>query len=180
MVLSTASEILESILLVLLGNEAILSLPPHKLPTAASIIPYSRKIWRGIKFGGLAVCVKTAKLKSTKIFYTCMYVWRYHTIPPNLSPLMVLKTSFWAKPPNLMTANISGYMVYCFLSLLFLFHFCTNSVVGLQDILSELLSVGASNYLTVMREVVAIGSLISRSNIRKLGVSPVVSCMLVQ
>ena len=24
---------------------------------------------------------------------------------------MVLKTSFWAKPPNLMTANISGYTV---------------------------------------------------------------------
>ena len=40
-----------------------------------------------------------------------MYVWRYRTIPPNLSPLMVLKTSFSAKPPNLMTANISGYTV---------------------------------------------------------------------
>ena len=40
-----------------------------------------------------------------------MYVWRYRTIPPNLIPIMVLKTSFWAKPPNLMTANISGYTV---------------------------------------------------------------------
>ena len=31
-------------------------------------IPYSRKIWQGIKFGSLAVhvCVKTAKLKSAK------------------------------------------------------------------------------------------------------------------
>ena len=28
---------------------------------------YSRKIWRGIKFGGLAVGVETAKLKSTNI-----------------------------------------------------------------------------------------------------------------
>ena len=74
-------------------------------------IPYSRKIWRGIKFGGLAVCVKTAKLKSAKFFYAYMYVWRYRTIPPNLIPIMVLKTSFWAKPPNLMTANISGYTV---------------------------------------------------------------------
>ena len=42
------------------------------------------------KFGGelnLAVCVKTAKLKSAKFFYVCMYVWQYRTIPPNLSPL---------------------------------------------------------------------------------------------
>ena len=77
-------------------------------------IPYSRKIWQGIKFGGLAihVCIKTTKLKSANFFYACMYVWRYRTIPPNLSPLIVLKTSFWAKPPNLMTANSSGYRVY--------------------------------------------------------------------
>ena len=30
-------------------------------------IPYSRKIWRGFKFGGLAVGVETAKLKSANI-----------------------------------------------------------------------------------------------------------------
>ena len=30
--------------------------------------PYSRKIWRGNKLGGLAVGVETAKLKSTNIF----------------------------------------------------------------------------------------------------------------
>ena len=30
------------------------------------VIPYSQKIWRGIKFGGLAVYVITAKLKSAK------------------------------------------------------------------------------------------------------------------
>ena len=55
------------------------------------------------------VCIKTAKLKSAKFFYVCMYIWRYCTIPPNLIPIMV---SFWAKLPNLMTANISGYTVY--------------------------------------------------------------------
>ena len=77
-------------------------------------IPYSRKIWRGIKFGGLVVYVKTAKLKSAKFCYVRMYVWRYRTISPNLIPIMVLKTSFWAKPPNLMTANISGYTVHSF------------------------------------------------------------------
>ena len=92
---------------------------PQKLP---AIRYYSRKIWRGIKFGGLAVCVKTAKLKSAKIFYTCMYIWRYRTIPPNLIPIMVLKTSFWAKPPNLMTANISGYTVYTALTKVILFY----------------------------------------------------------
>ena len=62
-----------------------------------STVPYSRKIWRGIKFGGLAVCFKTAKLKSAKFFYAYMYVWRYLTIPPNLIPIMVLKTSFWGQ-----------------------------------------------------------------------------------
>ena len=32
-------------------------------------IPYSWKIWRGIKFGGLAVCLATAKLKFANISY---------------------------------------------------------------------------------------------------------------
>ena len=59
----------------------VLTLEPQSF---RRVIPYSRKIWRGIKFGGLAVCVKTAKLKSAKIFYACMYVWQYRTIPPNL------------------------------------------------------------------------------------------------
>ena len=37
-------------------------------PNHLCAIPYSRKIWRGIKFGGLAVCLRTAKLKSAKFF----------------------------------------------------------------------------------------------------------------
>ena len=38
-------------------------------------VPYSRKIWQGIKVGGLAVYATTAKLKSAKISYlhTCVY-----------------------------------------------------------------------------------------------------------
>ena len=68
------------------------------------------------KFGGLAVCLSTAKLKSTNFFSVCMYIWRYRTIPPNLNPPIVLKTSFGAKLPNLKTANISGYTVYRLLS----------------------------------------------------------------
>ena len=58
-------------------------------------VPYSRKYWRGHKFGGLAVGKATVKLKSANISYTRIYVWRYRT-----------------KPPNLKTANISGYTVY--------------------------------------------------------------------
>ena len=47
------------------------------------------------KFGGLAIYVTTAKLKSAKISYshTCtyMYVWRSCTEPPNLHPLIFLQ-----------------------------------------------------------------------------------------
>ncbi|MCG8621854.1 MAG: hypothetical protein MJE68_07650 [Proteobacteria bacterium] len=68
-------------------------------------LPYSRKIWRGIKFGGLAVYITTAKLKSAKISYLHIDVWRSHTEPPNLNP------PIWAQPPNLMPANISSYTV---------------------------------------------------------------------
>ena len=41
-----------------------------------------------------------------------MYVWRYRTIPPNLSPEWCEKRCLEPKPPNLMTTNISGYTVY--------------------------------------------------------------------
>ena len=37
------------------------------------------------KFGGLAVYVTTAKLKSTKISYSHIYVWQTCTEPPNLN-----------------------------------------------------------------------------------------------
>ena len=52
-----------------------------------SIIPYSRKIWWGIKFGDLAVYVITVKLKFAKISYSHICVWRSCTEPPNLNPL---------------------------------------------------------------------------------------------
>ena len=52
------------------------------------------------------------QVKIRQFCSVCMYVWRYCTIPPNLNPLIVLKTSFGAKSPNLMTTNISGYTVY--------------------------------------------------------------------
>ena len=42
---------------------------------------YSRKIWRGIKFGGLTVCLSTAKLEYPPIFFR-MHVHNYgNTVP---------------------------------------------------------------------------------------------------
>ena len=38
-------------------------------------IPYSRKIWQGIKFGSLAVYITTAKLKSAKMSYLHIYAY---------------------------------------------------------------------------------------------------------
>ena len=80
-------------------------------------IPYSRKILRGIKFGGLAVYmyIATAKLKSAKISYSHIYVWRSCTEPPKLNPPIFLQQRFWAQPPNLIPANISGYTVHIIL-----------------------------------------------------------------
>ena len=54
-------------------------------------IPYSQKIWWGIKFGGLAVRLATAKLKSANISYLHIYVWQSRTEPPNLNPPMFLQ-----------------------------------------------------------------------------------------
>ena len=79
----------------------------NSLPLSLTHIPYSQKNWQGIKFGSLVVC-----LKIRQFFSVCIYIWRYRTIPPNLNPPIVLKMSFGAKLPNLMTANISGYTVY--------------------------------------------------------------------
>ena len=86
-------------------------------------IPYSRKYWRSIKFGGLAVGETTVKFKSVKfkcdlrtyvLFYACACA---HIIcmelPPNLNPPIFLFRPLGTKPPNLKIANISGYTVVC-------------------------------------------------------------------
>ena len=76
----------------------------HSLYCNTSIlnVPYSRKYWRGLKFGGLAADKATVKLKFANISYTRLYVWRYHTEPP-IFLLRQLKT----KPPNLKTTNMA-------------------------------------------------------------------------
>ena len=67
-------------------------------------IPSSRNIWRGIKFGDLAVCLSTAKLNPPK----CVHVWVYGDTGPHHQNLNPPITSFGAKLPNFMTANIFG------------------------------------------------------------------------
>ena len=64
-------------------------------PTYHNIILYSQKIWRGIKFGGLAVYITTAKLKSAKISYSHIYVWRSRTEPPKFKSANILLIAIW-------------------------------------------------------------------------------------
>ena len=52
----------------------------------------------------------TAKLKSTNISYSHIYIWRSRTEPPNL---IFLQWQFWAQPPNLIPANISACLYEC-------------------------------------------------------------------
>ena len=93
-------------------NCNFLSLNESPVSIGNVCIPYSRKYWRGHKFGGLAVGEATIKLKSANISYTRIYVWRYRTEPQNLNLPIFLFRLLKIKPPNLKTANISGYTVY--------------------------------------------------------------------
>ena len=54
-------------------------------------LPYSQKIWWGIKFGGLVVCLSNRQIKIRQISYSHIYVWRSHTELPNLYPPIHLK-----------------------------------------------------------------------------------------
>ena len=78
-----------------------------------TIIPYSRKFWWGIKFGGLAMAPSTAKLKSAIFFpvCTCMYVWRYRTISLNLNPPIVRRLGQNRPPifPAILTSPATLY-----------------------------------------------------------------------
>ena len=61
------------------------------------------------KFGGLAVLGETAKLK---IRQNLNRVQVYMAILFQTAKFKPTNTQFGGKPPNLMTANISGYTVY--------------------------------------------------------------------
>ena len=49
--------------------------------SALTNIPYSLKIWWGIKFGVLAVCIYNCQIKNPSILLTCIY--RYGDPVPN-------------------------------------------------------------------------------------------------
>ena len=74
-------------------------------------IPYSRKIWRGIKVGGLAVRAYNRQIKARQYFlhaYIRMAIL-YRTAKfksANISLELIL-----GDPPNLISAKFSGYTV---------------------------------------------------------------------
>ena len=74
----------------------------------------------------MAVYITTAKLKSAKISYSHIYIWRSRTEPPNL---IFLQLRFWVQLPNLILANISGYTVSLLHIVISLIH-CTCKIVG--------------------------------------------------
>ena len=75
-------------------------------------MPYSRKIWQGIKFGRIKFTFTTARLKCTNISYLHIYI--YMAIPYRTTKLKftnIFQQQFGAQLPNLIPANISGYMI---------------------------------------------------------------------
>ena len=76
------------------------------------------------KFGGelnLAIWQSartTVKLKSTKISYSRIYVWRFRTKPPNLNLPICLQRQFGTQPPNLVCSTtklgimLGGYVPF--------------------------------------------------------------------
>ena len=73
--------------------------------TYGTYIPYSQKIWRGIKFGGLR------RNHQIKIHQNLYHVHVCMAILFQTAKYKSANTQFGGKPPNLMTANISGYTV---------------------------------------------------------------------
>ena len=85
-------------------------------------LPYSQKIWRGIKFGGFR---RNRQIKIRQNLY------RMHVCMAILFQTAKFKsanTQFGGKPPNLMTANISGYTV--FLHLVVHVAYCWSQSIG--------------------------------------------------
>ena len=74
--------------------------------------PYiSLKYWWGIKFGVLAVCKQTAKLKSVNFFFSRNSVTYRNAKTAKLKSTYLDFRRFSRNPPNIIPANISGYTV---------------------------------------------------------------------
>ena len=71
------------------------------------------KSWRGIKFCGLAVCLATAKLKSTNISYLHIRIWQSLTEPPNLNPPIFLHWRFGTQLQNLIPTIFPAIQHFC-------------------------------------------------------------------
>ena len=75
------------------------------------VLPYSRKIWRGIKFGALADRPTDRQIKIRQYLIRVYTYVRIYSRPPNLKPPIFLFTLVGTNPPNLMPAKFSGYTV---------------------------------------------------------------------
>ena len=74
-------------------------------------ILYSRKIWWGIKFGGLVIYSNNSQIKIHQISYSHRYIWQSRNELPTLNPPIRLQWQFWSQLSNLISVNISGYTV---------------------------------------------------------------------
>ena len=85
------------------------------------LIPYSRKIWQGIKFGSLAVCMSNRQIKISQNFllaYIRMSI-PYQTAKFKSANMFAKAILFGTQLPNLIPANIYGYTVHSQHSLCF-------------------------------------------------------------
>ena len=108
-----------------LGSRVILN--KEKKATNPVQHTYSRKYWRGIKFGGLAVCEQTAKLKSANYIYPSFIRYR-NAKTAKLKSTNFNFRRFSSKPPNIIPRQyfqLYGILVLfvCVLSnLMFVFY----------------------------------------------------------
>ena len=92
--------------------------------TRKSVIPYSREIWRGIKFGGLAVCLATAKLKSTDISYLHIIHMAIPYRTAKFKSANIFAMGIWgptAKFNSCQYSRLYGILFVCMIMLNFLF-----------------------------------------------------------
>ena len=96
----------------LVYSEQKVSYTFYHRPACVLNLEYHNNMYIIGKFGDLAVCLSTSKLKFAKIFF-CVYADSIH-VPYHqtlIHQYNCFNKSFGATPPDLMNANISGYMV---------------------------------------------------------------------
>ena len=93
-------------------------------------IPYSWKIWGELNLVVWQSARATAKLKFTNISCSYIYIWRFHTEPPNLNPPIHLWWQFGTQLPNYFWL----YSSYQHLRYVLLCEFCFYGISSHVDI----------------------------------------------